>query len=74
MAWGYVANRVYGAMIREAARVAEEGIASREEIDALMIDCFRWPSRPVRHDPGSAPAAVGRRADLEFHAIRIAEE
>ena len=46
MAWGYVANRVYGAMIREAVRVADEGIASREEIDALMIDCFRWPSGP----------------------------
>jgi 3-hydroxybutyryl-CoA dehydrogenase/3-hydroxyacyl-CoA dehydrogenase len=46
MAWGYVANRVYGAMIREAVRVAEEGIASREEIDALMTDCFRWPSGP----------------------------
>jgi 3-hydroxyacyl-CoA dehydrogenase len=46
MAWGYVANRVYGAMMREAARVAEEGIASREEIDALMIDCFRWPTGP----------------------------
>jgi 3-hydroxybutyryl-CoA dehydrogenase len=46
MSWGYVANRVYGAMIREAVRVADEGIASREEIDALMTDCFRWPSGP----------------------------
>jgi 3-hydroxyacyl-CoA dehydrogenase len=33
-------------MLREAARVAEEGIASREEIDALMTDCFRWPAGP----------------------------
>jgi 3-hydroxybutyryl-CoA dehydrogenase len=46
MAWGYVANRVYGAMVREAIRVADEGIASREEIDALMTDCFRWPAGP----------------------------
>jgi 3-hydroxybutyryl-CoA dehydrogenase len=46
MAWGYVANRVYGAMIREAMRVADEGLATREEIDALMIDCFLWPSGP----------------------------
>jgi 3-hydroxybutyryl-CoA dehydrogenase/3-hydroxyacyl-CoA dehydrogenase len=45
-AWGYVANRVYGAMIREALRVAEEGIAERSEIDQLMMDCFRWPSGP----------------------------
>ncbi len=45
-AWGYVANRIYAAMAREAARVADEGIASREEIDRLMIDCFRWPAGP----------------------------
>jgi 3-hydroxybutyryl-CoA dehydrogenase len=53
MAWGYVANRVYGAMIREAVRVAEEGIASRAEIDALMIDCFRWPSGPFGMTQGA---------------------
>jgi 3-hydroxybutyryl-CoA dehydrogenase len=46
MAWGYVANRVYGAMIREANRVADEGIATREEIDQLLVDCFRWPTGP----------------------------
>lgn len=46
MAWGYVANRVYGAMIREAARCADEGIATHAEIDQLMVDCFRWPIGP----------------------------
>lgn len=46
MAWGYVANRVYFAMIREAQRVVDEGIATREEVDQLMVDCFRWPSGP----------------------------
>jgi 3-hydroxybutyryl-CoA dehydrogenase/3-hydroxyacyl-CoA dehydrogenase len=46
MAWGYVANRVYSAMVREAARVADEGVASREDIDQLMVDCFRWPVGP----------------------------
>lgn len=46
LAWGYVANRVYGAMIREAERVAAEGVATREEIDQLMVDCFRWPAGP----------------------------
>lgn len=44
--WGYVTNRVYGAMIREANAVVAEGIASREEVDQLMVDCFRWPSGP----------------------------
>ena len=46
MSWGYVANRVYAAMIREADRVANEGVASRDEIDQLMMDCFRWPAGP----------------------------
>ena len=46
MNWGYVTNRVYGAMIREANAVVAEGVASRAEIDQLMVDCFRWPSGP----------------------------
>src|SRR6478735_2435086 len=44
--WGYVANRVYGAMIREAQRVVDEGIADRAQVDQLMTDCFRWPAGP----------------------------
>lgn len=46
MAWGYVANRIYAAMTREANRVVDEGVATREEIDQLMVDCFRWPAGP----------------------------
>ena len=45
-AWGFVANRVYFAMIREAQRVVEEGVATREQVDQLMTDCFRWPTGP----------------------------
>jgi 3-hydroxybutyryl-CoA dehydrogenase/3-hydroxyacyl-CoA dehydrogenase len=45
-AWGYVANRIYAAMVQEAVRVVNDGIASREEVDQLMMDCFRWPSGP----------------------------
>lgn len=44
--WGFVANRVYFAMIREANRVVDEGIATRDEVDQLMTDCFRWPTGP----------------------------
>ena len=44
--WGYVTNRVYFAMIEEALAVVNQGIATREEIDQLMTDCFRWPSGP----------------------------
>jgi 3-hydroxyacyl-CoA dehydrogenase len=46
MAWGFVANRVYFAMIREAQRVVDEGVATRDDVDQLMTDCFRWPAGP----------------------------
>lgn len=45
-AWGFVANRVYAAMLREASRVVEEGIATHEQVNQLMVDCFRWPVGP----------------------------
>lgn len=46
MAWGYVANRVYFAMVAEAQKVVNEGIASADDVDQLMMDCYRWPSGP----------------------------
>jgi 3-hydroxybutyryl-CoA dehydrogenase/3-hydroxyacyl-CoA dehydrogenase len=46
LAWGFVANRIYGAMLREAARVTEEGVATHEQVNQLMVDCFRWPVGP----------------------------
>ncbi len=45
-AWGFVANRVYFAMINEAQRVVAAGIATSEEVDQLMMDCFNWPAGP----------------------------
>jgi len=44
--WGFVANRIYFTMIREAQRVVDEGVATREQVDQLMTDCFRWPAGP----------------------------
>lgn len=46
MAWGFVANRIYFAMIREAQRVVDDGVANREQVNQLMVDCFRWPVGP----------------------------
>jgi 3-hydroxyacyl-CoA dehydrogenase len=53
-AWGYVANRIYAAMAREARNVVDEGIATREQVDQLMIDCFRWPSGPFGMAKGAS--------------------
>jgi 3-hydroxyacyl-CoA dehydrogenase len=44
--WGYVANRVYAAMFREAERVVAEGVATADQVNQLMVDCFRWPAGP----------------------------
>jgi 3-hydroxyacyl-CoA dehydrogenase len=44
--WGFVANRIYGAMLAEAARVIGEGVATQDQVDQLMVDCFRWPAGP----------------------------
>ena len=46
MVWGFVANRIYGAMLREAGRVVAEGVASQDEVNQLMVDCFNWPVGP----------------------------
>lgn len=46
MAWGFVANRIYAAMLREAGQVVAEGVASRDEVNQLMVDCFNWPVGP----------------------------
>lgn len=46
MAWGFVANRVYFAMIAEAQKVVNEGIATPDQVDQLMMDCFRWLTGP----------------------------
>ena len=46
MAWGYVANRIYFAMVSEAQKVVNEGIATADDVDQLMTDCYRWPAGP----------------------------
>ena len=51
--WGYVANRVYTAAYREAERVVGEGVATREQVDRLMMDCFRWPTGPFGMSAGA---------------------
>jgi 3-hydroxyacyl-CoA dehydrogenase len=33
-------------MLREAQRVVDEGIATREQVNQLMVDAYRWPVGP----------------------------
>jgi 3-hydroxyacyl-CoA dehydrogenase len=45
-AWGYVANRIQAATRREAALIVAEGVATPDQVDQLVKDCFRWPMGP----------------------------
>ena len=46
LAWGFVANRVFSAAMREARQIVAEGVATPEQVDRLMKDCYRWPAGP----------------------------
>jgi len=45
--YGFVGNRIYFAMVAEARKVLEEGIASAEDIDAVMQLGYNWPVGPL---------------------------
>lgn len=68
MAWGYVANRVYSAVMVESHRIIREGVATPEQIDQLLVDCFRWPVGPFAMGQGAArgfgDGEAGSTADI----------
>jgi 3-hydroxybutyryl-CoA dehydrogenase/3-hydroxyacyl-CoA dehydrogenase len=44
--WGFVTNRALTALRKETDRIVAEGIATEEQIDLLLMDCFNWPTGP----------------------------
>lgn len=46
LSWGFVSNRLFAALCGEADRIVAEGVATPEQVDAIMRDCFRWPVGP----------------------------
>jgi len=51
--YGFVANRIYFAAVAEARRVAEEEIASVEDINKAMRFGFNWPAGPLEMAAGA---------------------
>lgn len=45
--YGFVANRIYFAAVREAQAVLGEGIATAEDINKAMVYGFNWPVGPL---------------------------
>lgn len=44
---GFVANRVFMAVTREAMKIVDEGIATAEDVNTAMMEGFRWPIGPL---------------------------
>ena len=45
--YGFIANRIYFAAVREAQSVLKEGIATPEDINKAMVFGFNWPVGPL---------------------------
>ena len=50
--WGFVANRIMSVVTREARQIVAEGLATPEQVDELVKDCFRWPVGPFEMTGG----------------------
>ncbi len=50
--WGFVANRIMAVVNREARQIVAEGVATPEQVDELLKDCFRWPVGPFEMTGG----------------------
>jgi len=50
---GYVGNRIYSAVRREAQKIIEEGIATEEDIDTVMKTGWNWPVGPFEMTRGA---------------------
>ncbi|MHB8507889.1 MAG: 3-hydroxyacyl-CoA dehydrogenase family protein [Candidatus Dormibacteria bacterium] len=60
LVWGFVANRIMLQVRREALRIIAEGVATEEQVDQIMKDCFRWPLGPCEGMGGAANPMAGR--------------
>ena len=52
--WGFVANRVYTAMLAEAQAVVDEGLCTAPDVDRLLRDAYAFPSGPFEILHGAA--------------------
>jgi 3-hydroxybutyryl-CoA dehydrogenase len=51
---GFVGNRIMGIARQEAQKIIDEGIATAEDINKVMMGGFNWPVGPVRTGGPSA--------------------
>lgn len=70
-AWGFAANRVVAAMIREARQVVAEGVVTEEGLDQLLTDGWGWPAGPFRMLAGAADGWGDDRDSSVQHTQRV---
>ncbi|MBF6599423.1 MAG: 3-hydroxyacyl-CoA dehydrogenase family protein [Dehalococcoidia bacterium] len=51
--YGFVGNRIYFAMVAEARKVLDEGVASAEDINTVMRLGYNWPAGPLEMVTGA---------------------
>jgi 3-hydroxybutyryl-CoA dehydrogenase len=44
---GFVGNRIYRVLTLEAMKIVQEGIATAEDVDNVMMTGFNWPAGPL---------------------------
>ena len=50
---GFVGNRIMAAVRREANKIVEEGVATKEDVNLAMTLGFRWPAGPFPQGPNA---------------------
>jgi 3-hydroxybutyryl-CoA dehydrogenase len=50
---GFVGNRIMAAVRREALKIVEEGVGTKEDVNLAMTLGFRWPSGPFPAGPNA---------------------
>jgi 3-hydroxybutyryl-CoA dehydrogenase len=50
--WGFVSNRILMTVVQEARQIVAEGLATPEQVDEILKDCFRWPVGPFEMTGG----------------------
>lgn len=50
---GFIGNRIMAAVRREAMKIVEEGVGTKEDVNLAMTLGFRWPAGPFPAGPGA---------------------
>ena len=50
---GFIGNRIMAAVRREANKIVEEGVGTKEDVNLAMTLGFRWPAGPFPQGPNA---------------------